>query len=70
VDATAKRILRVKTRPDYELLFYILDGMHQDPDRQVRIERLEASEDNSDIEADTGQMGTGVEIVLPMSHGT
>jgi hypothetical protein len=31
---------------------------------------LEASEDNCDIEADTGQVSTGVEIVLSMSHNT
>ncbi len=32
------------------------------------IERLEASEDNCDIEEDLGQMSTGVKIVLQMSH--
>ncbi len=35
-----------------------------------RIERLEASEDNCDIEEDLGQVSTGVEIVLQMSHNT
>ena len=34
VDVTVKRILWVKARPDYEPLFSILDGMHQDPDRR------------------------------------
>ncbi len=34
------------------------------------IERLEASEDNCDIEEDLGQMSTGVEILLTMSHNT
>ena len=32
------------------------------------IERLEASEDNCDIEEDLGQVSTGVKIVLQMSH--
>jgi len=31
---------------------------------------LEASEDNYDIKEDMGQVGVGVEIVLPMSHNT
>jgi len=60
----------VKARPDYEPLFSILDGMHQDPDRRFRVEQLEPEEDNCDIEEDTGQMSTGVEIVLQMSHNT
>jgi hypothetical protein len=41
-----------------------------DIDRQFWIERLEASEDNCDIEEDTGQVSTGVEIVLQMSDKT
>jgi hypothetical protein len=65
-----KSVLWVKARPDYEPLFSILDGMRQDTDRRFWIERLEASEDNCDIEADTGQVSTGVEIVLSMSHNT
>jgi hypothetical protein len=35
-----------------------------------RIERLEASEDNCDIEEDLGQVSTGVKIALPMSHNS
>lgn len=68
VDVAAKRVLRVKARPDYEPLFSIPDGMRQDADRRSGIERLEASEDNCDIEEDLGQMSTGVKIVLQMSH--
>ena len=68
VDVVAKRVLRVKARPDYEPLFSILDGLRQDTDRRFWIEPVEAQEDNCDIEADTGQMSTGVEILLPMSH--
>ena len=53
-------------------LFSILDGMRQDHDRQFWIERLEASEDNCDIDEDLGQVSTDVEIVLQMSmsHNT
>jgi len=44
--------------------------MRKDPDRRFWIERMEASEDNCDMEAGTGQMSTGVEIVLQMSDKT
>ena len=30
VDVTIKRVLWVKTRPDYEPLFSVLDGLRQD----------------------------------------
>ncbi len=64
----AKRVLWVKARPDYEPLFSILDGMRQDAARRFWIKRLEAQENNCGIKADTGQMSTGVEIQLQMSH--
>lgn len=59
VDVVAKRVLRVKARPDYEPLFSILDGLRQDTDRRFWIECLEAQENNHDIEAYTVQMSTG-----------
>jgi hypothetical protein len=65
---TSKRDLWVKARPDYEPLFSILDGLRQDANRRFWIERLEAQENNCDLEVDTGQMSTGVEILLPMSN--
>jgi hypothetical protein len=70
VDVVAKRVLWVKAPPDYEPLFSILDGMRQDTDRRFWTERLEASEDNCDIEEDLGQVSIGVKIVLQMSHNT
>jgi DNA invertase Pin-like site-specific DNA recombinase len=70
VDVAAKRVLWVKVRPDYEPLFSILDGLRPDAERRYWIECLEAQEDNCDIEADTGQVSTGVEILLQMSHNT
>jgi hypothetical protein len=69
VNVTVKCILWVKARPDYEPLFSILDGMRQDADKRFWIGRLEASEDNCDIEEGMGQMSTNVEIVLQMSQG-
>lgn len=70
VDVVAKRVVWVKARPDYEPLFSILDGLCPDGERRHCTERLEVQEDNCDIEADTGQMSTGVEILLQMSHNT
>jgi hypothetical protein len=70
VDATAKRLFYVKARPDYEPLFSILDGLRQDADRRFWIESFMTPEDNCDVEEDTGQVSTGVENVLQMSHNT
>jgi hypothetical protein len=68
VDVTIKRVLWVKARPDYEPLFSILDGLRHDADRRFWIESFVTPEDNCDIDQNTGQVSTGVEIVLQMSH--
>ena len=60
----------VKTRPDYEPLFSILDGLRSDREVRYWIECLETQEGNWDIEADARQVSTGVEILLQMSHNT
>ena len=65
VDVKIQRIRRLKARPDYEPLFSILDGLRHDADRRFWIESFVTPEDNCDIEADTGQVSTGVEIALP-----
>jgi hypothetical protein len=70
VDMAAKGILWVKARPDYEPLFSILDSLRLDGERRYWIERRETEGNISDIEVDTVQMSTGVEILLPMSHNT
>jgi hypothetical protein len=70
VDVTVKCVLWVKARPDYEPLFSILDGLRHDADRRFWIESFVTPEDNCDVEEDTGQVSTGVEIVLQMSHNT
>lgn len=62
VDVEIKHVLKVKARPDYEPLFSILNGLRQDADRRFWIERLEAQENNCDLEEDMGQVSTGVEI--------
>ena len=68
VDVAGKRILWVKVRPDYELLFAILDGLHKDGDLRYRIEPFEAQADTRDFEACAGQMSTGVKTFPQMSH--
>jgi len=65
---TSKRDLWIKARPDYEPLFSILDGLRHDTDRRFWIERMEAQENNCDLETDTGHMSTGVKILLKMSN--
>jgi hypothetical protein len=70
VDMAVKRVLWVKARPDYEPLFAILEGLCPDGERRYWIERSEAEGNNCDMEAGTGQEGTGVEILLQMSDKT
>lgn len=70
VDVTIKHVLWVKARPDYEPLLSILDGMRQDADRRFWIDGVEAQENNCDVEADTRQMSTSVEILLTMFNNT
>ena len=53
---------------ELEPLFSILDGLHLDTERRYWIEYRVTEEDFCDMEVDTGQVSTGVEIVLPMSH--
>ena len=45
-----------------------LVGLRQDTSTRLWIERLEEQENNYDIEADDGQIGIRVEILLKMSH--
>ena len=70
VDLAAKCMLWVKARPDYEPLFSILDGLRRDSKRRYWIDRKVMEMDNSDIQIDSGQISTGVEILLPMSNKT
>lgn len=71
VDMAAKCILWVKTRPDYEPLFSILEGLRLDGERRYWIEPGEMEGRNiCGVEVDTGQRSTGVEIRFSMSHNT
>ncbi len=70
VDVAAKRVLQVKARPGYVPLFSILDGLHLDNEWRYWKEHREAEGNICDMEVDSGQMSTGVEILLTMSHNT
>jgi len=54
--------------PDYELIFSILDGLHLDSERHDWIESKVMEKSISDMQVDSGQMSTDVEILFKMSH--
>jgi hypothetical protein len=55
---------------DYEPLYSIQNGSRKVTGTRLWTERLEAQKNNCDIEANSGQISTGVEILLKMSHNT
>jgi hypothetical protein len=67
---TATCILWVRACPDYEPLFSILDGLRPDSESRYWIDRKVIEKNISDIQVDSRQMSTGVEILLTMSHKT
>ena len=67
---TVTRVLWVRARPDYEQLFSILDGLRAGNGRRDWIEHKVMERNLSDIQIDSGQMSTSVEILLPMSNKT
>ena len=70
VDVTANQVVWVKARPDFDVLFQLLNNLRIDDHRRFWIAYAVADEDTSDIGEDTGQTATGVKIVLLMSHNT
>ena len=65
---TATCLLWVRACPDYEPLFSILDGFRPDSDRHYWIECNVMGKNINDIHVGSGQISTGVEILLKMSH--
>ncbi len=65
---TATSVLWVRARPDYEPLFSILDGLRRDSKRRYWIDRKIMEMDNSDIQIDSGQISTGIDILIKMTH--
>ncbi len=67
---TATGIKWVRAHPDYESLFSILDGLHLNSEKRYWIEYEVMGRNISDIQVDSGQISTGVEILLKMSNKT
>jgi hypothetical protein len=53
---------------DFKPLFSIMDGLRPDSESRYWIDRKVIEKNISDIQVDSGQMSTGVEILLKMSH--
>ena len=70
VNVAEKRIIWIKVRPDFEVLFQILDGLRMDTEHHYWINPLETQKDNSVNEENNGQIGVVVKTLLPMSHNT
>jgi len=68
VDVIVKRVVWVKARPDFDVLFRLLDNLRLDEVRRFWIVYPEADENIGDAGEDLGQMGMEVEISFPMSH--
>jgi hypothetical protein len=67
---TVTCVLWVRACLDHEPLFSILDGLRLDSEGHYWIECKVMEKNISDIQVDSGQMSTGVEILLTMSHKT
>ncbi|GAB4416628.1 MAG: hypothetical protein Kow002_02530 [Anaerolineales bacterium] len=68
VDVAAKRVIWIKARPNFDVLFQLLNNLRVDEQRRFWIVYQEADEDACDIREDMGQEGMEVKIVSPMSH--
>jgi len=70
VDVAAKRVIWIKARPDFDVLFQLLNNLRVDGQRRFWITYPEVYEDACDIREDLGQEGMEVKIAFPMSHNT
>jgi hypothetical protein len=68
VDVAAKRVIWIKARPDFYVLFKLLKNLRVDEQRRFWITYPEAKEDACDIREDLGQEVMEVKIAFPMSH--
>jgi SAM-dependent methyltransferase len=67
VDVAAKRVIWIKARPDFDVLFQLLNNLRVDEQRRFWIAYPEADENDCDIREDLGQMGMEVKIAFPVS---
>ena len=70
VDVAAKRAIWIKARPDFDVLFQLLNNLRVDEQRRFWIVYHEADENACDIKEDLGQEGMEVKIAFPMSHNS
>jgi DNA invertase Pin-like site-specific DNA recombinase len=69
VDVANKRAVWVKTRPDFDMLFQLLNNLRVDEHRRFWIILPEVDDDTCNmVEEDTQQLATEVGIAFPMSH--
>jgi hypothetical protein len=68
VDVAAKRVIWIKARPDFDVLFQLLNNLRVDEQRRFWITYPEVYEDACDIKENLAQMETEVKIAIPMSH--
>ena len=68
VDVAAKRVIWIKARPDFDVLFQLLNNLRVDEQRRFWIAYPEAKDDGCDIREDLGQEGMEVKIALPVTH--
>lgn len=70
VDVAAKRVIWIKARPDFDVLFQLLNNLRVDEHRRLWIAYPEAKEDACGIREELGQEGMEVKIAFPVSHNT
>jgi hypothetical protein len=68
VDVAAKRVIWIKARPDFDMLFQLLNSLRVDEQWRFWIAYPETKEDSCDIRKDLGQEGMEVKIAFPVSH--
>ena len=69
-DVATKRVNWIKARPDFDLLFQLVNNLRVDEQQRFWIVCQEADENNCDIKEDLGQEGMEVKIAFPMSDKT
>jgi hypothetical protein len=67
-DVGTKSIVWVKIKPDYEILFRLMDGLDPGDEWRYWIREHGTEGDIGDIQEGLGQIYTGVKISLPVPH--
>jgi hypothetical protein len=67
-DVGTKRIVWVCVRPEYEILFRLMDGLDAGTERRYWLRELETEEGICDTKEDVGQTMMEVKIAFSMSN--